>query len=56
LTGRHRYPRGANIDENTFFEKGLAVVLFVEGHVEAVAPKIGRDQEYYDPIYLEQGF
>jgi hypothetical protein len=50
ITARHRFRRGLKIDPTTFLRKGKGTVLFVEGHVETVAPQIGKQPDNYDAI------
>ena len=45
------FPASAADGASSIGEKGKAVVVFVEGHVETVNPDFGRQREHYDPLY-----
>ena len=51
ISARHGIPRGRVVPQDVYFERGRGNVAFGDGHVELVAPKIGRDPKHYDPLY-----
>ncbi len=51
ITARHKFGRKVRLTQNEFFQKGRGTVAFVDGHVDMVAPVIGTQREYYDPLY-----
>jgi prepilin-type N-terminal cleavage/methylation domain-containing protein/prepilin-type processing-associated H-X9-DG protein len=50
LSGRHGLPRKQKVTAATFSAKGKGDVAMADGHVETVAPKVGDDAEYNDPM------
>lgn len=50
LSGRHGLMRRQRVTPAVFDAKGKAVVAMPDGHVETVAPKVGKDSDYYDPM------
>lgn len=51
LSGRHAFGRLQRVGVDQFFSKGKGSVIFADTHTEIVAPQIGREREYYDPMF-----
>ena len=52
ISARHGLPRGKKIaaTSDTYLKKGRGTVVFADGHVDSVPPKMGEDPNYSHPM------
>jgi prepilin-type N-terminal cleavage/methylation domain-containing protein len=50
LSGRHGLSRHQRYTTAVFDAKGRGTVALADGHVDTVAPAVGKDVEHYDPM------
>lgn len=50
LSGRHRLRSGSRVSAQTFLNKGLCTIGYVDGHVDVVTPAAGHKPDNFDPM------